>query len=608
MVAIFINHDISEHDLKVIRGILKDEAPCEIFSVASLPEDLKKLCMGSGELTPEQKRQVNFEVFERTLLTGEQKVNGTALADLLTFEKANIWHYHKFRLYFQMRNLYYEIEQVTGALEKYEHIHVFTAQTDLELYPFGEKVEVYSGSREQKPGILNYPFGYAFFVIIRVISGQFRRRALKSANHLVVDHTIPQKCLNLTTLKEEMANYNLAYLFQKLENDFLILDDVEIPKAGNGSSYKQRKCIAPAGGFPGENILMRGLMSSKTRKTFSDFNRLLESRYRTMESCCRDPFGRIITNALVRLHKTTRFYLFKYLAYKSHFEKHPVLSVTSIDENSPRIKTILDAAKACNIKTFGIQHGTVHQLHPAYIYTENDRDRHVIPDHTFAWGDHWQQFLHNWGKYPEKSVITVGQLRTDIIPVLLRQGNTQKLSIPTGKKTVMFASQPQRDPRLRRQAALDMFSAVKDMEEIHLVVKLHPAEKNDIGYYRSIAAEAGCSNYTILLYFDLYLLISRSDIVVTCFSTVGAETTYFRKPLIILDHLKQDIQGYHREGIAFQASAAGELRSMIRDILDGKLQTDAKAYERYIEKFAFRIDGKVAERIIQYIRKLSSKE
>lgn len=142
------------------------------------------------------------------------------------------------------------------------------------------------------------------------------------------------------------------------------------------------------------------------------------------------------------------------------------------------------------------------------------------------------------------------------------------------------------------------------MDDVHLVVKLHPAEKFDIEYYNSIAQEAGCRNYQIILNIDLYLLISLSDIMITCFSTVGAETVYFNKPLIILDHLKQDIQGYHKEGIAFQATNETELKRYLVNILSGEMNINEVAYKNYIEEYAFKIDGKVADRIIKFVRSL----
>ena len=93
---------------------------------------------------------------------------------------------------------------------------------------------------------------------------------------------------------------------------------------------------------------------------------------------------------------------------------------------------------------------------------------------------------------------------------------------------------------LRYKTAYDVFAAVKNISGLFLIVNIHLAELNDVNYYESIAKEAGCTNFKIIYYYDLYLLLSVSDIVITCFSTVGSEAIYFNKPLIIVDHLMQD--------------------------------------------------------------------
>ena len=169
-------------------------------------------------------------------------------------------------------------------------------------------------------------------------------------------------------------------------------------------------------------------------------------------------------------------------------------------------------------------------------------------------------------------------------------------------KLIVFASQPQPDEKLRKQAAIDVFNAVKDNKEIFLVVKLHPAEKHDFDYYHSIAKQTGCNNYKLILDVDLYLLLSKTDILITCFSTVGAEAIYFNKPFISLDYLNEDLLNYHKEGIAFKATNGEELKVCIENILNNKLIIDKNAHQRYIENYAFKIDGKVADRIIEIIR------
>jgi len=138
-------------------------------------------------------------------------------------------------------------------------------------------------------------------------------------------------------------------------------------------------------------------------------------------------------------------------------------------------------------------------------------------------------------------------------------------------------------------------------ENCLIVLKTHPAELSDTKYYHSIAKQAHCKNYVIDPETDLYLLLASVDIVLTCFSTVGAEAVYFNKPLVIIDHLKQDIQKYYQEGVAFQASDRESIHKIVEELLSGRLKINASAYSRFIENYVFRIDGKVCDRICEFI-------
>ncbi len=227
-----------------------------------------------------------------------------------------------------------------------------------------------------------------------------------------------------------------------------------------------------------------------------------------------------------------------------------------------------------------------------------------MADYTLVWGEYYKSLLSNKGNYNPDSLIVTGHIRTDVIP-LLEKGRQGIKGIPDNMPIVIFASQPQRDASLRIRTARDVFNAVKRLNNMMLIVKLHPAEKNDSRFYESVADEYGLENYKIIYDEDLYTLISSCEALITCFSTVGTETAYFYKPLIILDHLRQDIQGYKKEGIAFQAAGPVELYQYLKGILDGSLQIDRKAYGRFISKYAYKIDGQVSERCVTFLKSLA---
>jgi len=347
-----------------------------------------------------------------------------------------------------------------------------------------------------------------------------------------------------------------------------------------------------------EGLLISGLLKSSVRKSTQSAQQIIRLAYPKVLELELSTVHRMTLEVFHSLDKSSGFFLYRYFAARNFFDRSGIKAVIAADENSPLTKSILDAAKFCGIKVIGLQHGTMHDLHPAYLYTVNDRKNRVMPDLTLTWGKYWEEFLIRKGNYPSDSVISVGQIRTDIIPVLLT-AEKQKMAKPTD--LIVFASQPQRDPELRYQAAFDVFKAASKLPKSRLIVKLHPREFADSEYYSAIAKAAECTNYVLDATSDLYQLIASCDVLITCFSTVGTETVYFHKPLVILDHLKQDIMGYAAEGVAFHATDAESLTSILSGIFSGTLKIDRERYNAFIQKYAYRIDGKVAERCIEAI-------
>jgi hypothetical protein len=86
------------------------------------------------------------------------------------------------------------------------------------------------------------------------------------------------------------------------------------------------------------------------------------------------------------------------------------------------------------------------------------------------------------------------------------------------------------------------------------------------------------------------------DVAMTCFSTVGYEVMYFYKPLILVDHLKQDILELHKNGIALQATNAPELEHHLKKLIEKDFKIDREKYDKTIEEMAYRVDGRVSER------------
>jgi len=597
--TIIINRLLSDSEIDEIKRLA--DAGAKVFSIsASNSMDFAERIL----LSPEEKKQINYEIIDEVLRFGDLPVDDQTLADLFRIDTASVWHYQKFRVYFAVRNLMYFLRSAQLKFSSFEdHIWFVPSETK----PLGGLFPEVNFRIPTTKTKTRFNFGDLFSYLV-LMKYRFLNQLFSAPKHpeyLVYLTEKYSSVLDKSTMKTKSGHHILEYLISELDGRFALLTEVLMPKPKGKSDYSfsWKQFQSSWNEHPKvflEGFLISGLLKKSVRKSANKAQETIRSAYPKVRETELSLIQKLTLEVFQSLDKSSGFYLYRYFAARNYFKTSGIKAVIAADENSPLTKSILDAAKFCGIKIIGLQHGTMHDLHPAYLYTPTDCKNRVMPDLTLTWGKYWEEFLVEKGNYPKDSVISVGQIRTDIIPILLKEEN-QKKDEPG--KTIVFASQPQRDPELRYQAAFDVFKAAAKLPQSSLIVKLHPREFSDSEYYLKIAKEADCTNFILDTTSDLYQLIASCDVLITCFSTVGTETVYFHKPLIILDHLKQDIMGYVAEGVAFQASDAASLTEILSGVFSGSLQINREKYDSFIEKYAFQIDGRVAERCLKAITK-----
>lgn len=560
------------------------------------------------KLVEEEKKSINYSTLSEVLDFGDTIVNGQPISKLLNFHGAGLWYYHKFRIYFQRRNLQYEFEEIKRNLHGATSAILFCKNTSVKAAQFSPlQFEIIPQADSKKPKKSMWSIvQYGVVATIRLLKSVFTPLSGFNSRQVVCIDTSGQyrPILSLDGMSTIMENAYLGYLYQKMGDQFGFIDQLLIPKFSGVDRYKFKlKHIKNHNNrerLLGERIMASGVISPGVLSRFFKTKRELSATYQMISNAVQSyPEKLQILNEFKSLHSTSLFYLLKYFCYLRFFRDKKFSTLLTTDENSPNFKIICDAAKMNGKFTVGYQHGSIHELHPAYIYTNMDLEQKPMPDLTITWGKKWNDLLIQKGNYLPDTVKPAGQIRTDIIKNLEENKKINKGTILSGidqKHLILFATQPQRDPYLRYKAADDVVTACKNLESVHLVFKIHPREL-DIDFYSDIAKKHQFENYTISTEEDLYILLKISDLVITCFSTVGTEALYFRKPLVILDHLKQDILHYKKDGVAFQAFDANELEYMIREVLAGRMITDKVVLEKYILDSAYKIDGRVSERV-----------
>ncbi|NOX48734.1 MAG: hypothetical protein GXO89_17330, partial [Chlorobi bacterium] len=242
-----------------------------------LPREIK-FTVCSVSLEPEQKKEINYRIFRTVISFGDKLVNGKSVKDWLKVDNTSIWYYHKFRIYFLLRNLFYEIEEIRQISKRYSNVLVYTNNSILKFYKgFNNNVRMeYSGKSAKSLSGLQVVVTYPLFFVSRVIISFFQISKLKRKPHLIIDridnhHPI----IDISTKKCVIENSYLGYLYSHNDESLGILDEVEIPKFGAKASFSIRKRhFFLKRNLPRlfcEYILFRGLTS---RDSLSSFRRL----------------------------------------------------------------------------------------------------------------------------------------------------------------------------------------------------------------------------------------------------------------------------------------------------------------------------------------------
>lgn len=611
MKCVLVNRELDQKEINEILN-WKTIGNCSLITLGELQPGLENMGFKKYELPTGQKSEINNNLLRTLVNLGDKLIDGRYVSDRLGFEETSAWYYQRFRAYHTLREIAYEYAALERFAGEYENVIFYTNKKkfiDYSNLSASIVLRQQENARSKKINFLSL-INYGLFLVIRSLLSVLKIRKLHGIKHILLDHAERQACLDIKTMQMVDDNYVLANLFNIIDSEFVIINFAQVPRFLSGGKFKIRKSHfanthKDKTRLYGEYLFLKAIISRRIRVKVKTVSKKLYREYIVIENSDLTRDEKLIISLYRSLHKSTMFYLLKYFAFDQLFSKYSFKTISAIDENSPGVKSILDAAKKYDIKTIGIQHGAISGLSVAYIYSALDRDKKAMTDYTLLWGRKWKDTILNESNYLEESLRITGQIRTDIIPKLQSLDKTEILkNIPKDKKIIVFASQPQPDPKLRMQAALDVFTSVRDMNDVFLVVKLHPGERNDKEYYHQLAGKVNCLNYKIVYDIDLFLLISTCDILITCYSTVGMETIYFYKPLIIHDPLKIDMQSYHSEGVAFRATNDEELKEYILGILNGELNINKEAYDKFIFAYAYKIDGRASERCLSFIRSL----
>jgi hypothetical protein len=218
----------------------------------------------------------------------------------------------------------------------------------------------------------------------------------------------------------------------------------------------------------------------------------------------------------------------------------------------------LAAADAEGVPTAAIQHGVIYRWHNGYMYSSRPPSLR-LPDRTYVYGEWERDLLTTQSVYRDDEVKVGGSPRLDLVQQgeVDREAIRRELGVADGDRMVVLSGTwGQRYRRFHYAIALAHLFC-RPIDRVHLVVKLHPSERDEGPYREIIEGLASAGGFaappvTIVQSIDLYRLLAAADAHLGIHSTVLTEAVSTGTPNLLADVLAaSDLLGYVAAGAAY---------------------------------------------------------
>jgi hypothetical protein len=231
--------------------------------------------------------------------------------------------------------------------------------------------------------------------------------------------------------------------------------------------------------------------------------------------------------------------------------------------------------RRADVPLAGLQHGFIYRHWLNYRHEpdeilpdpDNRADRGFpFPASTLLFDDYAARHLTTAGGFPEAAVQITGSARLDELMTAVRAldpGAIDAARAEAGgskeRPLVLFAAKE----REARRALPALIAAVREMPDVQLAIKPHPAETADV--YRAAAADAG--NVRILsASAPLPPLLAAARALVTVNSTVAIDAMSLGVPSIVIG-LPNNLSPFVDAGAMAGATSAAEIRAALGRVL-----------------------------------------
>ena len=235
----------------------------------------------------------------------------------------------------------------------------------------------------------------------------------------------------------------------------------------------------------------------------------------------------------------------------------------------------LAAARATGVLIHAVQHGIIYPTHPVY---RHGRDPGLVyPERTYVYGPYEQAVLLECGAYRADEVEVSGSPRLDVVDpdaarhAAQRDEVRRSLGVADGDRMLVLSTA--NHVLAWRFHIADAMARILDgpLPGVHLVIKLHPGERDEGPYRALIEGLAMAGGYppppiTIVHDIDLFRLLGAADAHLGFHSTVLTDAVAAGATnLMAAGQATADLLGYVDAGVAQPVHDVAELRAALDD-------------------------------------------